>query len=73
MAHNAFISDKKLDAIYHDNEIMKFLSDYPKSYLKEFRSNKNRINRLVYSRLLRMNKENYNKTNTAITKSRKSH
>ena len=57
MAHNAFISDKELDAIYHDNEIMAFLSDYPKSYLKEFRANKNRINRLLHSRLVRINKE----------------
>ena len=57
MAHNAFISDKELDAIYHDNEIMVFLSDYPKSYLKKFRANKNRINRLLHSLLVRMNKE----------------
>jgi len=70
MAHNAYISDKELDAIYHDNEIMTFLSDFPKSYLKEFRANKNRINRLMYSRLVRMNKENHNKANAADAKNR---
>ena len=57
LAHNAFISDKELNSIYSDNEIMAILSDYPKSYLKEFRANKNRINRLVYSRIARMKKE----------------
>jgi hypothetical protein len=56
LAHNAFIADKELESIYSDNEIMAILSDYPKSYLKEFRANKARINRLMYSWIVRMTK-----------------
>lgn len=57
LAHSAYISDEELDSIYSDNEIMAILSDYPGTYLKEFRSNKNRLNRLMYSRISRMNKD----------------
>ncbi len=70
LAHNAYISENELDSIYHDNEIMVFLSDYPKSYLKEFRANKNRINRLLYSRITRMKKRNHNKANSTDAKGR---
>lgn len=56
LAHSAYISDEELDSIYSDNEIMAILSDYPGTYLKEFRANKNRLNRLMYSRISRMNK-----------------
>jgi hypothetical protein len=57
LAHSAYISDEELDSIYSDNEIMAILSDYPGTYLKEFRANKNRLNRLMYSRISRMNKD----------------
>ena len=57
LAHSAYISDEELDSIYSDNEIMAILSDYPGTYLKEFRANNNRLNRLMYSRISRMNKD----------------
>lgn len=57
LAHSAYISDEELDSIYSDNEIKAILSDYPGTYLKEFRANKNRLNRLIYSRISRMNKD----------------
>lgn len=57
LAHNAFIFDKELKSIYSDNELMAILSDYPKSYLKEFRANKTRINRLLHSWIARIKKE----------------
>jgi len=57
LAHKAYVSDRDLNSIYDDNEIMSFLSGYPESYLKEFRATKNRINRLLYSRICRLNKE----------------
>lgn len=57
LAHSAYISDEELDSIYSDNEIMAILSDYPGTYLKKFRANNNRLNRLMYSRISRMNKD----------------
>ena len=53
LAHNAYISDEKLNSLQSDNEIMRILSNYPKSYLLEFRANKNRINRLIHSHISR--------------------
>jgi len=56
LAHNSYISDRELETIYSDNEIMEILSGYPKSYLKEFRANKTRINRLMFSWIARKKK-----------------
>ena len=56
LAHSPYISDEELNTIYTDNEIMSIISSYPDSYLKELRANKNRINRLIHSNIVRKNK-----------------
>ena len=64
LAHSAFISDEEIDKLYSDNEVMKILGNYPKSYRSELLATKNRLNRLLHSHIIRSKKkEENNKAN----------
>jgi hypothetical protein len=56
IAHQAFISNKDIDRIISDNELMKMFSDFPKSYTAEIRNTNIRISRLMHSYMARNSK-----------------
>lgn len=57
LAHSSYITDEDIHSIYSDNEIIRILADYPKSYKAEVLATKNRLNRLSYSYIVRMKKQ----------------
>jgi len=56
LAHHGNLSEKEIAMVESDNELRKLFQDFPKSFDDEARNTSNRLNRLLYSHLVRTRK-----------------